>query len=430
MPTSRARRRAGLGAASAVALIALGSVPAAAQDGEGLVLGPIAPVEGVKPGSGFELPVTFRNEGTEALDKVWLTYAVTQGLAHTELPSNCVRYDIPSADESPRNSMAQCEYVQPIEAGAVYAPEKPLALNAQDWALHDVVHVSVARYGEGPGDSGAQPVRGTGPAQKLVKQTSDGAGFSQRLVTVPVNADSTADFQVTGARLKARAGDTVSAELSFRNAGPGWVLSEAGIPAHEVTVTLPAGTKAARVADLCNATDDPRRFTCGSWNHWVEEDRVERLTFRLKVEKLMPGAKGTVALTGGPRPFDKSAANDTAEIVVEAADGTSGGGSATGGSATGGSGGSGGSESGGGSATGGSGGAGGSSSSTGGSTGSASAGGSSSSTGGGTGSATTGGNLASTGSGSALPVAAGAAAAVVAGTGVVVAMRRRAARTQ
>ncbi|ATW48613.1 hypothetical protein [Streptomyces peucetius] len=185
----------------------------------------------------------------------------------------------------------------------------------------------------------------------------------------------------------------------------------------------PFGTsKAVKIPGLCNPSDEPGSYRCGSWQRWVEEDYTAPLTFTLKVEKAVPGAKGTVALTGEPRPFDKNPANDTAAIELDVADG---------GSSTGGSGGTGGS----GSSTGGSGGSGasggsGGSSSTGGSGSSTTGGGGSSSTTGGTGTATTGGNLAATGSVSALPLAGAAAAAVAAGGGLVLALRRRQAQRQ
>ncbi|MBT2367102.1 hypothetical protein J7E88_17760 [Streptomyces sp. ISL-10] len=125
--------------------------------------------------------------------------------------------------------------------------------------------------------------------------------------------------------------------MSYTNAGPGWVLVEQGAPTYQVEVTLPAGTRPVHVPAPCDPTEKAGRYRCAHGG-WVTAGFKADLTFTLKVDKLVPGARGTVALTGEPRPFDKNAANDTAEIVVEAADGTSGGGSATGGSATGGSG--------------------------------------------------------------------------------------------
>lgn len=94
-------------------------------------------------------------------------------------------------------------------------------------------------------------------------------------------------------------------------AGGPYNLPVPDLPPHLVLVTLPAGTKAVKIPGLCNPSDEPGRYRCGSWQRWVEEDYTAPLTFTLKVEKAVPGAKGTVALTGEPRPFDKNPANDT-----------------------------------------------------------------------------------------------------------------------
>ena len=282
-----------------------------------------------------------------------------------------------------------------------------------------------------PPDSAGPATPGTGPAQKLVPKDAAAADFRQDaadaanlrsdIAWVQVTADNTADLKVAGDRLKARVGDTVTADLSFTNAGPAWVRTREDVPPHIAVVTLPAGTKVVKVPTLCSAWGEPGRYRCGSWQSWVDDGHRPALPFTLKIEKAVPGAQGTIALNSEPRPFDKNPANDSAAIVVEATGGR--------GFATGGSGGSGGS----GSSTGGSGGTGASGSDTGGSAGSGSStsgGGASSSTAGGTGTATTGGNLASTGSGSALPLAGAAAAAMAAGAGVVLALRRRRARGQ
>lgn len=160
------------GALGAVALISLGAAPAVADDGSSaaVTLGKIAPIDGVKPGSTFEPPVTFTNTGTAAADKVWLSYTVTRGLGHTGLPSNCLRYEIPSYDEAPSRSEAVCEFDQTVKPGSVYAPEKALTLKALDRALYDRLRVVVETTEPGLDENASEPVRGTGPAVKLVEQ--------------------------------------------------------------------------------------------------------------------------------------------------------------------------------------------------------------------------------------------------------------------
>lgn len=209
---------------AAGALITLGGAPYAVADGSktGLVLEAIAPINGVKPGSTFEAPVTFGTTGTETLEKIWLSYYVTQGLDFADIPSNCVRWEIGSYDELPPRSLMTCEFDQAVEPGVVYAPEK-LTLKALDRALYDDLDVTVMSYSHGPDEQAHGPVRGTAPAAKLVERpdsvltgsNSGNPGYAK--ARVRVNAANTADFQVSGAELKGRVGDTVDVKVKFTN---------------------------------------------------------------------------------------------------------------------------------------------------------------------------------------------------------------------
>jgi hypothetical protein len=394
------------------ALIALGSAPCAVADGSGtgLVLGNVAPI-GVKPGSTFEAPVTFGTTGTTALEKVWLSYIVTTGLDYADVPSNCVRWDIGSYDELPARTQMVCEFDQAVEPGVVYAPEK-LTLKALDRALYDDLDVAVTSWDSGPDEGAHRPVRGTAPAAKLVEQpgsvlTGSGSGNSAK-TRVRVNAANTADFQVSGAELKGRVGDTVDVKVKFTNAGPAWVLTLPEPVTTRTLIKVPAGTT---VVEGLNHCQNPAAgtYSCYIAQYWVEEDQVNTYSFKLKINKAVAGAKGSVALTAEARPYDVNKANDKADILLD----VEGGGSTGGSGSAGGSG-----STGGGGTTGGSGTTSGGANTTGGS----SATGSSGST------STTGGDLAATGSGPALPLAGAAAAAVAAGAGAVLLVRRRAAR--
>jgi hypothetical protein len=399
----------------AVALIALGATPAAAEDGApSVALGKVSPVDGVKPGSTFETPVTFTNTGDAAADKVWLEYTVTRGLSHAELPSNCVRYTIPSYDEAPERSQAVCEFDQTIEPGKVYAPEQAWTLKALDHALYDRLRVVVETSEPTPDENASDPVRGTGAAVKLVEKSgatpappSEHGDWDD--AEVQVTADNTADFKVSGADLKGKVGDTVDLSVKFTNAGPGWVLRDRDVAATKVRVTMPEGATVTKAHGFCDKVT-AGTYECGTAQAWVDENGGQTYTFKLRIDKAVTGAEGSVALAGKSRPFDHDTSDDTAPITLDVA---GKGGASSGGSGT--AGGSGGSAS----ATPG----------TGAGSGHDSSGGSTGSTGDTANSPTTDGNLASTGSGATLPIAATAAAAVAAGAGaVVVARRRRAAR--
>ncbi|WP_406093212.1 hypothetical protein [Streptomyces sp. NBC_01013] len=430
-PRRRTLRRTAT-AVGAVAVIALGAAPAGAADPDtGLVMGKIGPIDGVKPGSEVGLPGSFTNTGTEALDKVWMIWSATIGLGYSSpTPSNCSTENYGGADEAPQSYLLICEFDQTVSPGVVYAPEGP-KLRIQDSALNDEL---TARVSKSPIQiPEGSPTQGTGPAIKLVERPDEtpaapGSTEPARAGT-KVTAKSTADFQVTGAQLKGKVGDTVPLTVKFTNAGPGWVAGEPYESVTNVHIKMPAGTT---VTGTHSCRDQGQgAYVCGTSSSFMHPNTEHTYKFKLKINKAVPGAKGSVALEEKSRPFDPIKSNDSADILldVEGAGATGGSGSTsgTGGSGTSGSDSSGSTSGSGGSGTsasGGSGSASGSGSTSG--SGTSTTGGSSAT--GTSGSSSTGGDLAETGSGSTLPLAAAAAGAVILGAGGVLVARRRAAR--
>ncbi|MFF1324536.1 hypothetical protein [Streptomyces chartreusis] len=407
-PHNRRASRAAVAALGAAGLIALAAAPAASaastastdETAPELVIGGIEPIDGVQPGSIFDLPVTVANKGTEAAEKVWVTYAVTRGLDFAEVPSNCRAQQVRSYDEMPERWTVVCGFDQAVEQGVVYTPERPLRVKALDRAFNDELLLRVDENDPGADENGFPPVAGTAPAVKLVEGHAGGEG-SARVVIVPITSVNTADYQVTGAALKGRVGETVPMKVEFINAGPAWVMAKVGERTARVMVTPPAGTSVVKAPGFCKAKGDA--YECGMSQRALNEGGREAYAFQLKIDKRVPHAKGSVALSTEARPVDPDKSNDKADITLDV----------TGGGPTGSTGGSGGSTSGsGGSTDGSSGGAAGGTSST-----------------GGDGTAVNGGHLAETGS-SALPITGVAAAAVVTGAGMLVIVRRRRAQSR
>ncbi|MEV7319123.1 hypothetical protein [Streptomyces sp. NPDC093970] len=409
MPMRPHSRRVSRAAAilGAAGLIALAAAPAAFADETAaeLVVGGIGPIDGVKPGTTFDLPVTVANKGTEAADKVWVHYAVTRGLDFTEVPSNCRAQYVRSYDEMPELWTVACEFDQAVQPGVVYTTDRPLRVRALDRALYDELWLRVGEEDPGVDENGTAPVAGTAPALKLVEGQAGGAG-STRVVHLPVTSVNTADYQVTGAALKGEVGETVPMKVEFVNAGPAWVMGRPEIPSVSVVVTPPAGTSVVKTAMFCKAKG--AAYRCGMLAGALNEGGRQPYTFKLKIEKRVAHAKGTVALSTEALPFDPVKADDKADITLDV----------TGGEPTGSTGGAGGPAGGSGGSASGSGGSAGGSASVG---GSSSAGGSASGSGGAT---ANGGSLAETGS-SALPITGVAAAALVTGAGTLVIARRR-----
>ncbi|MEU9736635.1 hypothetical protein [Streptomyces sp. NPDC048002] len=409
MPIIQDRRRVRRTAAAALgagALLALAAAPAAfgEEAAPELVVGGVGPIDGLKPGGGFDVPVTVANKGTVAAEKVWVSHSVTRGLDYAEVPSNCRVQHVRSYDEMPERWWAVCAFDQAMEPGSVYRLDQPLRVTALDRALYDELGVRASEVDPGADENGETPVQGTAPAVKLV-EAQPGSEGSARIVFVPVTTVNTADYQVTGAALKGNVGDTVTMKATFLNAGPAWVKHREGDRSVSVRITLPEGTSVIKRGQFCRAEGEV--YVCGMRSHY--EGAGETYTFQLKIDKRVAGAKGSVALSSESRPFDPNKDNDRADITLEVADdGTTGSTGGSGGSTGGTSGSTGGSTEG-------------SDGSTGGGGTSGSSGGSS--TGGGTGSTADGGDLATTGS-SALPLAGVAAAATVVGAATVVIVRR------
>ncbi|MFJ2089692.1 hypothetical protein ACIOEW_10520 [Streptomyces sp. NPDC087901] len=430
-PRRRRALRRTAGAVGAVALMVLGAAPADAADPDtGLVMSKIGPIDGVKPGSELDLPGSFTNAGTGALDKVWMIWSATIGLSYSyPTPSNCSTDNYGGADEAPQSYLLICEFDQTVSPGVVYAPEG-LKLRIHDSALNDELSARVSKspiqIPEG------WPTQGTGPAIKLVErpdETPAAPGSTEPASTrTKVTAKSTADFQVTGAHLKGKVGDTVPLTVKFTNAGPGWVAGEPYESVTNVHIKMPAGTT---VTGTQPCRDEGQgAYVCGTSSSFINPNSENTYKFKLKINKAVPGAKGSVTLEKKSRPFDPIKSNDSADILldVEGAGTTGGSGSTSGsgGSGTSGSGSSGSTSGSGGSGTAAAGGSGSGTSGSASGSGTAATGGSSAS--GTSGSSSTGGDLAETGSGSTLPLAAAAAGAVVLGAGGVLVARRRAAR--
>ncbi|MEU0137878.1 peptidase, partial [Streptomyces sp. NPDC006296] len=307
MTDAHARRRLSrttAGVLAAAALTGFASLPAVASAAEpDLGLGPLAPITGAQPGQGVDVPFSLLNKGTEDVEKVWVTYRMTRGLGTAETYSNCTYSTQPSADEEPEKQVAVCAVEQPLKPGVLYVPEQPLGLEARDSALRDEVSVTVDDVDTGPSDG--EP--GTGAPLKLVEKApatdADRASHDKTRVSTEVAADNTADFALTGAELRGKVGDQVTATVKFANEGPAWVYRDLGQSVATVDVRIPPGTSVVKAHGYCDPVT-PTHYTCGTSQSWVNEKGGESYPFVLRIDKAVEGATGKVTFEGKPRPFD------------------------------------------------------------------------------------------------------------------------------
>lgn len=145
---------------------------------------------------------------------------------------------------------------------------------------------------------------------------------------------------LTGASAQGKAGDTVKAEIGFRNDGPAWISAlRSGGESIAFSVAVPEGAKVTRSPERCNLTtieEGVKGYLC-----WVETLLLENtklsFPFELRIDKVVKNAKGKVALPTWNNPVEPEQSNNTAWIVLNGtgdgggngSQGSSGGPSAT-----------------------------------------------------------------------------------------------------
>ncbi|WP_330320572.1 peptidase [Streptomyces clavifer] len=390
------------------------------------------------PGDVQPAPITFANEGTTAADGVLLTLVYSRGLEIPERYANC-EYSDGAGQRSPGAfawSTALCSVEGAYEPGAVYTLAVPLSVEATERAYLDTFVYRIAEDSASQRSAqraGAPFTRGTGPELALKKVTASARGADldprDNQQEADFRTENTADFVATGGRRTGSVGETVTAEVGFRNEGPAWIGHlRSGEPVAAVDFTVPEGAEVTGKPASCKgvtATGAYREQQLGAPRYVCDTAMAVRdgaetgLPFALRITEVVPDATGAVTvrntrLAAPGLPFDPEPANNTAQLVLNPvkASGDTGG---TSHGTTGTSGSTGGDTPGSTSGTSGSPGA----SSTSGSTGSHLSAGPAS--------ADTGGGLASTGS-VALTASVAAAMALVAGGVLYVTTRRRVGR--
>ncbi|MFF8598905.1 hypothetical protein ACF065_08340 [Streptomyces sp. NPDC015232] len=281
--------------------------------GPDLALAPVPGSTGVAPGATVPVPVSAVNRGDQPARGVRVTYYVTRGLTLNGLAPQCV--SAPAGwGEGPIQPVTkvECAYEDVVQPGGTFALPSPVTATVAAYGLQERV------------DIGLQALDG---AEDL--QPEDNGAVKS------VGVTNTADFAVRGARLTGAAGETVTAQVTFRNRGPAWVANlGSGDPVGRVDVTIPQGATATGVPDTCQP-----RTAAGDWWEgeertgapryqcdlpiWVAEQQTLNLPFQLRIDTVVTGAKGTVVVLppyGNERlAFDPKAANDKAKIVLNPA---------------------------------------------------------------------------------------------------------------
>ncbi|MFB7052913.1 peptidase [Streptomyces vinaceus] len=315
--------------------------------GPDLYMGALGLRSEVTAGEQQDLPLAFANRGTLPARSVALELDASAGLEPAQTYDNCR-----VQDHGGMGATTVCLVEGEFLPGESYqlAPDSPLHLKTTERAYRDRLRYAVvpdpapvkdAREG-GPAATGkklklvkasaAVPVTGSAAVAGGAENTDLNPGDNERSLEFTAKG-ARADFEAVTASPAGKVGDTVVAELGFRNKGPA-VISHlrSGESVARTDVVVPAGVRVTDVPRNCRAVDAdggdrtdqlgaPRYFCDGG----VFADLGGTYTgrFSMKIEKAVADAKGSVTVgepvAGGTKPlsFDPVAANAKAVFAVE-----------------------------------------------------------------------------------------------------------------
>ncbi|MFI9153821.1 hypothetical protein [Streptomyces sp. NPDC053367] len=280
----------------------------------------LAEPDGFRAGDTFQAPLGFRNAGGLGGDGVVLRVSGSRGLSFPGTFGNCW-YDPRDPEDLLGRSAALCVLDGPFAGETAYGLSTPFPVATAGFALQDALSYSfsampAAQAKEFLAQGDYQP--GDGPELRLVPlPEADPAGYT-RWAELDLPTGNTFDLDLTGERLRARKGDTVSVDVGFANHGPAWLalLRSGGEPV-TFWVDLPAGTTATTVPEGCRAAGwegAEGDYLCFLSTPILEDDS-RTFTFGLRVDEVIRNATGR-AFFSYTMPNEGDPANDSGEIVL------------------------------------------------------------------------------------------------------------------
>ncbi|MEV0411967.1 peptidase [Streptomyces sp. NPDC050448] len=323
--------------------------------GPDLLVGELKLKTDVTAGEQQDLPLAFANRGTLPAKSVALELGTSFGLEPAEAYDNCLKQDTGGLADT-----TVCRVEGEFLPGESYqlSPDSPLHLKTTERAYQDTL-----RYGvipdPAPGKDAPSGKPATGKKLMLVKASAavpvTESNLDPRTATRAEDTDlnprdnersfdftakgAKADFEAVTASPSGKVGDTVVAELGFRNKGPA-VISHlrSGESVARTDIVMPAGvqvTDAPRNCRAVNADGSDRAEQLGAPRYFCDGGILAEAKgpythhFAMKIEKAVANAKGSVTV-GEPVPggtkvhaFDPVAGNTTAAFVVEVKAGAS-----------------------------------------------------------------------------------------------------------
>lgn len=277
--------------------------------GPDLAIDPIADIDDGQPGDERTIPFKVTNNGNESANGFTVKLNASYGLTDLTRYDAC-DYTTTDGNNYPASTNAVCTFDQVLAPGDSFELPAPLTVRLAPLALNERLDIDVE-----PSD-GVQDI----------DSENDYAALQ-------ISAENTADFSVTGDAISAAAGETATAELTFKNNGPAWFGNlGSGEPVAEVRLIVPKGTEVTGVPSGCNPrtleggyypeqTGAPR-YDC-ALPYWVLEDTQRTFAFSVRVDTVVPGATGAVSIHPNvgefgeyPFDFDPDLTNNTAVLAV------------------------------------------------------------------------------------------------------------------
>jgi hypothetical protein len=275
--------------------------------------------EGFQAGDTFQAPLGFRDAGGLGGDGVVLRISGSRGLSFPSTFSNCW-YDPRDPDHVLGRSTAVCIFDSEFAGGAAYGLSAPFPVETAGFALYDSMYYSFSAV---PAEQARELLTegdykaGDGPALELVRVPDTDPADYTRYAEMDFPTTNTFDLALTGERLRAREGSTVSVDIGFANRGPAWLaLLRSGGEPISFWVDLPPGTTVTAVPEGCRPGWEGAEgdYLC-SIDTPILEDASHTFTFGLHVDKKIKNATGR-AFFSYTMPNESNPANDSGKIVL------------------------------------------------------------------------------------------------------------------
>lgn len=277
--------------------------------GPDLAIDPLADIKDAQPGDERTIPFKVTNNGNESANGFTVKLYTSYGLTDLTRYDACT-YTAAEDNDYPPTDTAICTFDQVLAPGDSFELPEPLTVRLAPHALAERLDIDVE-----PG----------GGAQDIDSQND--------YTALQIRAENTADFSVTGDTIAGAAGETTTAELTFKNTGPAWVGHlGSGDPVAVVRLIVPTGTKVTGVPSGCTPhTLDggyyPRQTGAPRYDcylpYWVLEDTQRTFAFSVRVDTVVPGATGAVSIHPSfgefgeyENDFDPDLTNNTAVLAV------------------------------------------------------------------------------------------------------------------